>query len=380
MRLALALLLPLAAGSARAAADAPGQATVLVALAHGVESVTIEPQGQVRVAPPKGQAVPLEWKGPLKLTAREGGLRLSTLKLPSETRLEPVDGALIRVGADRHRGALILRLDPGQTVTVVEQVGLEDYLEGVLPFEMDPDWPLEALKAQAVVARSFAYANRGKFGKEGFDLTSDTRSQVYRGVTSVNDNVRRAVSETRGEVLGWGGQLLRVYYHSCCGGHTENAAEAWGGDPKATPRPLRGVKDPWCRLSPNMHWTAYFAWQDVMAAVEERRDLPGPLRSLRIGRRDVAGFVHDFVAAAGKARITVKSSELRSGLGAGELKSTKIVRLVVKRKGLEFVGAGSGHGVGLCQWGARAQAQKGRSYEQILRFYFPGADLSEVTE
>lgn len=374
MTLAAALLL------AAAASAAPSPALVQVALVHGAESATLEPAGEVSLVAPGAAPAPLEWKGALKLLPREGGLRLSKLRVPSETRLVPADGAAIKVGADLHRGALILRLDPGQTVTVVEEVGMEQYLEGVLPFEMDPDWPLEALKAQAVVARTFAYANMGKFRKDGFDLTADTRSQVYRGLTSVNDNVRRAVRETRGEVLGWNGQLLKVYYHACCGGRTENMAEAWGGDPAATPKPLRGVRDPWCEVSPHMHWNAYFAWQDVMTAIEERHDLPGPLRSLKIGHRDIAGYVRDFVARSGKHEVRVKASDLRAALGAGELKSTRIARLVVRKKGLEFYGAGSGHGVGLCQWGARIQAQKGRGYEKILRFYFPGADLSEVAE
>jgi stage II sporulation protein D len=371
-------LLASAAAPLRAEPAAP--ARIQIAIVRQAVSALITPEGSVTVVLPSGKKTPLEWKGELKLTPREGGLRLSQLKLPTETRLEPQDGAVIKVGADRHRGTLILRLDPGQTVTVVEEVAMEDYLEGVLPHEMDPDWPLEALKAQAVVARSFAYANMGKFKKDGFDLTADTRSQMYKGITAVNENVRRAVRDTHGEVLGWHGQLLRVYYHACCGGRTENAAEAWGGDPKATPPPLRGVKDPWCAASPHMRWTAYFAWQDIMEAIEERRRLPGPLKSLKIGRRDVAGYVRDFVARSGKSDVTVKAADLRTSLGAGDLKSIRITRLNVKKKGLEFVGAGSGHGVGLCQWGARLQADKGRSYEQILRFYFPGADLSEVAE
>ena len=376
-----ALPLALLAAAARSAAAEPASpARIQIAIVRQAVSATITPEGSVQVVLPGGKSAPLEWKGELKLTPREGGLHLSQQKLPTETRLVPQDGAVIKVGADRHRGTLILRLDPGQTVTIIEEVAMEDYLEGVLPHEMDPDWPLEALKAQAVVARSFAYGNMGKFKSDGFDLTADTRSQMYRGLTAVNDNVRRAVRDTHGEVLGWNGQLLRVYYHACCGGRTENAAEAWGGDPAATPPPLRGVRDPWCAASPHMRWTAYFDWQDIMAAIEERRRLPGPLKSLKIGRRDVAGYVRDFVARTGKTDLTVKASDLRSSLGAGDLKSIRISRLIVKKKGLEFVGAGSGHGVGLCQWGARLQADKGRKYEQILRFYFPGADLSEVAE
>jgi stage II sporulation protein D len=90
--------------------------------------------------------------------------------------------------------------------------------------------------------------------------------------------------------------------------------------------------------------------------------------------------VRDFVARAGGSDVTVSPADLRSAIGAGELQSLRITHVNVKKKGLEFTGAGSGHGVGLCQWGARLQAEKGRGYEKILRFYFPGADLSEVAE
>lgn len=360
------------------AASAP--VSVQVAIVRQAESALISPQGDVKVVTPEGRSSPLEWKGDLKLEPREGGLRLSQLSLASETRLVPRGGGLIRVGRNLHRGALILRLDPGQTVTVVEELGIEDYIEGILPHEMDPDWPLEALKAQAVVARTFAYANRGKFRKDGFDLTADTRSQVYRGLTDVNERVREAVRSTRGEVLGWDGRLLPVYYHSCCGGRTQSAADAWGGVPGLSPRPLRGVKDPWCAGSPHMRWTAYFSWPDVMAAVERRRRLPGPLKALRIGRRDVAGYVRSFVARVGRDDHDVRASDLRAGLGEADMKSVRVHKVLLRKKGVEFVGSGFGHGVGLCQWGARAQAQKGRSYESILSFYFPGSELSEVVE
>jgi stage II sporulation protein D len=370
----LAALLPLVAPAA--AQGAPSR--IQIAIVRGAPSAQIEPRGDVRVVPPKGRARALAWKGRLTLTPREGGLLLADLRLRTETRLVPQDGAVIRVGRDAYRGTLILRLDPGQTVTIVEDVPLETYLEGVLPWEMDPDWPLEALKAQAVVARTFAYANLGKFRKDGFDLTADTRSQVYRGTAGVNENVRAAVAQTKDEVLGWKGKLLRVYYSSCCGGHTENAAEPWGGDPRETPRPLRGVRDPWCRTSPYMHWSAFFTWQDLMTGIEQVADLPGPLTAFKIAHRDMAGRVLDFVAHAGRRRVDVKSAPLRAALGADQLKSTRITRLVPRNGGVEVYGRGSGHGVGLCQWGARVQAERGRSYERILSFYFPGADLSMV--
>lgn len=353
--------------------------TVQVAIVRQAGSAKIVPEGKVLISQPGAPTKPFEWKGELTLRPREGGLRLADLRLKTETRLVPSEGARIRVGDNPYRGTLILRLDPGQTLTIVEEASIEEYIEGVLPHEMDPGWPLEALKAQAVVARTFTYANMGKFRKDGFDLTADTRSQVYKGATGVNENVRSAVRQTHGEVLGWKGKLLRVYYHACCGGATTDAGAAWGNDGEI-PRPLRGVQDPWCATSPHMKWVAYFAWADLTAAISERRMLNGPLKSLRIGARDAAGYVRTFLAKSGSETVEVRASELRGSLGAGELKSVRVKSVRLLKQGIEFLGGGSGHGVGLCQWGARRQAEKGRNYGQILKFYFPGSDLSEVDE
>lgn len=363
-----------------AASDVAGRGRVSVAIVDSAPSAVIRLDGEADVILPGGRKKPLEWKGELALKPRVGGVRLAETTLPSETRLVPRSGAKVKVGAYEYRGPFILRLDPGQTVSVIEDVAIEDYLEGVLPHEMDPDWPLEALKAQAVVARTFTYANLGKFRKEGFDLTNDTRSQVYKGRALVNENVRSAVRQTRGEVLGWKDKLLPVYYHACCGGHTTDASSPWGAEKKDTPLPLRGVSDPWCKASPHMKWTAYFAWDDLMNAADGVNPLPGPLKALKVGRKDVAGFVLSFLATAGGDSVPLRANDFRARLGAGDLRSLKIRRIDRRSKGLEFQGSGSGHGVGLCQWGARLQAEKGRSYEKILLFYFPGATLSEVSE
>ena len=361
------------------AAVSASASTVQVAIVRQAGSAVIVPEGKVMIAGPGAKPKALEWKGELTLRPREGGLRLADLRLRTETRLIPAEGARIKVGAHLYRGTLILRLDPGQTLTIIEEADVEEYLEGVLPHEMDPGWPLEALKAQAVVARTFTYANMGKFRKDGFDLTADTRSQVYKGLTAVNENVRAAVRQTRGEVLGWKGKLLRVYYHACCGGATTDVGAAWSAEGDI-PHPLKGVRDPWCAASPHMKWTVYFAWAELTAAISEKRMLSGPLKTLRIGARDAAGYVRTFLTRSGGDNVEIKASELRGSLGAGEMNSVRIKSVNVLKKGVEFLGAGSGHGVGLCQWGARLQAEKGRTYGQILKFYFPGSELSEVDE
>jgi len=304
-------------------------------------------------------------------------LSLGPYFLSGEARLEPEgpsDTILLR--GRRTQGILILKANQ-EALAAIEEVGIEDYLLGVLPYEMDPSWPLEALKAQAVVARSFAYSQLGKYRRLGYDLTSDTRSQLYRGRGEAWPRIRRAVEETRGEVMGYRGRILPAYYHACCGGHTTDAASVWGAaEARLSPPPLRGVRDRFCRASPHARWSAYFEDSEILAALQGKRLLAGPLRRLEVALRDAVGYVKSFRAQVGSERLLVGAGDLRRALGNGELRSLRIARLSRRKRGVEFAGSGSGHGVGLCQWGARLQAEKGRRYEQILRFYFPGSLLS----
>ncbi|MFI5350701.1 MAG: hypothetical protein ACHQ2Z_14235, partial [Elusimicrobiota bacterium] len=113
----LAILIAAAGG---VAPEQAAPARIQIAIVRQAVSAAITPEGEVRVVLPSGKTTPLEWKGEMRLTPRDGGVRLSQLKLPTETRLVPQSGAVIKVGSDRHRGTLILRLDPGQTVTIVE--------------------------------------------------------------------------------------------------------------------------------------------------------------------------------------------------------------------------------------------------------------------
>jgi stage II sporulation protein D len=309
----------------------------------------------------------------------EDGLRLGPFSLSSEVRLKPQSpGACLLIGPRRYSGSLILRRNKDATLTAIDELGFEDYLLGVLPHEMEPGWPLEALKAQAVVARSFAYMQIGKYHRAGYDLSSDTRSQVYGGLGEAAPAVRRAVEETHGEVLGYKGQLLDVYYHACCGGHTAHKSAVWKSS--ETPPPLWGVRDKYCESSPHARWSIFLSYSDILAALQKGDFLEGPLRNFQIGRRDMSGYIRNFLTRIGSRSLNLSANDFRTRVGPGTLKSTRISRMRKTSKGILFSGSGSGHGVGLCQWGARLQAEKGRNYEQILRFYFPGSVLSVIEE
>ena len=239
---------------------------------------------------------------------------------------------------------------------------------------MSPSWPPEALKAQAVVARTFALANLGKYHASGFDLSDDSLSQGYGDLDRESAPATEAVRSTRGQVLWWGGSLLPAFFHSCCGGHTLSSAEAWGGGTSA-PKPLRGVGDRWCRESPHAAWTAYFSDEDLLSALQRHGVLAASLHGIRLGRRTGSGHLRDLRLALDDEVRDVRADDLRKWLGSGELKSTKIARVIKKKHGYVFLGRGFGHGVGLCQWGAKSMAEHGKTYRQILKAYFPGADL-----
>ncbi len=377
MRFLLALFL----GAAHAATTPhlPGERLIRIGLVVGARSVSFLPEGDYQVTARDGTRHRLEPNAVYTVFSNGSGLSLGGVELPPQVRLMPVKArATIKIGHRHYHGTLIFRRD-GARVTAIEELGIEEYLLGVLPEEMDPDWPLEALKAQAVVARTFAYTEFGKYRKEGFDLTDDTRSQVYHGVTPKQPKVREAVDETRGEVLGYKGRILQVYYHACCGGHTADAGVVWPS-PYPTPPPLRGVRDYYCRASPFYRWSAFFSTRDILAALEGHHLVGGTLKRFAVGRKSTLGLVRDFVATIGRETIRVKANDLRLALGATEMKSARILRIRRVNGGIEFDGSGSGHGVGLCQWGARIQAERGRGYERILKFYFPGSTLSVIDE
>ena len=373
----LAAALLLVTTTARAAYT---ERLIQIGIMHGVRKTTIKPEGRFAL-----HDVSVRWQQDLlpyksyRVSVDADGVRFGPYQLRGAARLAPLEpGATVLAGPGRYRGSLIIRPGNDETVTIVAELGVEDYLLGVLPHEMEPGWPLEALKAQAVVARTFAYYHLGKYRKSGFDLTSDTRSQVYGGVGAENAAVRRAVSETRGEVLGYQGALLDVYYHACCGGHTADYGQVWGHG--AAPMPLRGVKDRYCPKSPLGRWEAFIPKSDVLAALQSQHMLGGKLQSFRLGRRDAAGYVRSFLAKIRGEAVVVNAEKFRQEVGPTVLRSLRLSAAKLKSRGVEFEGSGSGHGVGLCQWGARIQAEAGRKYETILKYYFPGSTLSVVDE
>jgi stage II sporulation protein D len=216
-----------------------------------------------------------------------------------------------------YRGRMLLSRD-GRAVLVVNSVGLEQYLYGVVPSEMPASWPAEALKAQAVVARS--YALRGRRPTAPYDVFADVRSQVYRGVLSETDATNAAVQATRAQVVMAGGAIAQTFFFSTSGGTTAGNEEAFGGVPISY---LRPVADPHDDHSPYHTWTAQFTQRDAekkLASV-----LSGRLRGLRVATRFPSGRTATVVVRGSDGDQSVSANTVRGLLG---LRSSWITRAV----------------------------------------------------
>lgn len=354
---------------------------VQIGIVQRAASIILRAHGNFSVIDQKtGETHDLRDREPYAVEARPGTIRFGPFLFLGQVRLLPKSSEdYVEVGSGKFHGSLLLRPNSDSTLTLVQETGIEEYLYGVLAKEMSPEWPAEALKAQAVVSRTFTLGNLGKFGRSGFDLSTDDRSQVYGGLEVRAPRATAAVKATEGQVLYYEGKILKAYFHACCGGATSNVGAIWGNSERAE-KPVRGVRDRWCGDSPHMEWTAYFSFVDILAALNRNGRFAAKLKGIGRGKTDASGHLKTLKFYTEGGTQELRASDFRNWMGSGDLKSTNIVRITRRRRGYEFSGRGFGHGVGLCQWGARAMADKGKTYEQILEHYFPGAEVRTLDE
>ncbi len=255
------------------------------------------------------------------------------------------------------------------------ELPLEEYLAGVLAGESSIENELEALKAQAVVSRTFALRNLGRHAREGYDFCSTTHCQRFVVPKErLNAAARRAVAATRGEFLrDQSGESADVYFHAACGGVTANIESLWGVE---APAYLRGVRDDFCATMPHRRWEQTIPTAQLAKALQsdERTNVGAPVKSLMVSKRDATGRA-EWLTIEGARQLKVRGWDFKliigRSLGWQMIKSS---RFEVARVGDGFVfrGGGFGHGLGLCQEGARGAARRGMNYRQIVSFYFPG--------
>ena len=277
----------------------------------------------------------------------------------------PIQELTIEVDGKKYYGGVSVNKGK-DSLTVINLVPLEEYLHGVLAKEMSPSYPLEALKAQAVAARSFALKNRGRHVKEVFDLCSSTHCQVYVGVTDF-DSINRAIDETRGAVLVYKEKLIDTNFHADSGGMTEDVADVWG---RATPylvavREIVQLAKPWTVKVPAKDFSKQLDLDDVKTVKLSKltvgqgasdRTSSGRVQSAQINGKK-------FTGTELRQKFSLPSTLFDMKLDDGEI---------------IFTGYGRGHGVGMSQVGARDYAKEGWSYEKILKHYYKDTKLKKL--
>ena len=288
--------------------------------------------------------------------------------------IQPESSGFIQVNHTPYRGYIAILKRTG--LTVVNYVLVEDYLYGVVPKEMPPSWNVEALRAQSVAARTFALKNRKRHSAEGFDLCSTSHCQVYEGMPAEMRTTTEAVDSTRGEVLFYKGAIMDALFHTDSGGMTESSEYVWG-----SPVPyLRAVTEVQMQTQP---WNRTISMSEFAQKLEKNGRAIGTLKEVRlspltVGKgssdRSPSGRVRSAEFVGTKGRITLSGNELRSTFS---LPST-LFSIRVGKTDINFSGYGSGHGLGLSQWGAKAFADKGKSYKDILFHYYTDVTLEKL--
>ncbi|MFH0839293.1 MAG: SpoIID/LytB domain-containing protein [Candidatus Omnitrophota bacterium] len=280
----------------------------------------------------------------------------------------------ISVNGRYYRGDIVVSKKEG-LLSVINILDIEDYLKGVLFHEVSPKWPIEVLRAQAIVARTFAYYQSMVNKKKEYDVTSDTLSQVYGGLFSEKLKTNIAVDVTRGEILTYDGKVFPAYYHATCGGMTEDSSVLWNIDIP----PLRGTKCDLCNDSPHLAWNAKIALADIERKLRENGFYINGIEDIAIISYTPSGRVYELLIRSQEKEARISAKQFRQVLGSTLIRSAHF-SVYMNGDFAIFKGLGWGHGVGMCQWGAKYLAELGKKASYILKFYYPESETMEIKE
>ena len=354
---------------AQAAPEKVWQPEIRVGLKSGVKQVTLKVSAPcVVVNAAKGtvvQKIPAAEDFVVDFDKMElNAIEIRPEKIPMKDLRTTIDGKEYYGGVTVNKGK--------DALTVINLAPLEEYLRGVVSKEMSPSFPAEALKAQAVAARTFALKNRGRHVKDGYDLCDSTHCQVYIGVAKY-DSVDKAIDETRGAALTFKDKLADTNFHTDSGGMTESVGDVWG----TAVSYLVAVKE---ALQPGEPWTVKVTVKDFSSRFGEGfGDLKSvKLSKLTIGKeakdRTPSGRVKAAQVVGTKKTLSLEGTELRRKFS---LPST-LFDMKVDGDDVVFTGYGRGHGGGMSQVGARDYAKNGWAYEKILAHYYSGTKLKKL--
>ena len=313
-----------------------------------------------------------------------GPRRVATVRAAAAADGVEVDGARangFRLRSDRplllngreYPGPLDL-VKTGEGLAVVNELPLEDYLVGVLRAEVGDKWPPEALRAQAIVARTYAAYHRILGAGKPYHIVASTAHQQYAGRVPPTSPSWAAVRETAGQVLLWEGELFPAFYHTESGGYTEDPRTVFAAPNMPALRPVR------CQFSagsPHFYWSLDLKLADL-AAILRRNDVNvGSVSAIDVTERTPSLRAATVTVHGTRGSVRLRGNDFRRMIGYDTFRST-LFAVAIDAPWARFSGRGYGHGVGMCQWGAKGMAELGRTARQILEFYYPGAVLTTL--
>jgi len=275
--------------------------------------------------------------------------------------------APIRMNGREYDGALEL-IPNGNGLAVVNELPLEDYVVGVLRAEAGDKWPLEALRAQAIVARTYAAYHRVIGAARPYHVVASTANQQYFGRVPTTSPAWGAVRETAGQVLLWEGELFPAFYHTESGGYTEDPRTVFATRNMPALKPVR------CEFSagsPHYYWSLDVRLTDLAEILKRNDSAVGTVTAIEVTERTPSLRAATVAVHGTRGSVRLRGNDFRRMLGYDTFKST-LFAVAVDAQVAHFSGRGYGHGVGMCQWGAKAMAEQGYTARQILDFYYPG--------
>lgn len=279
----------------------------------------------------------------------------------------------IRLNGREYPGTLDI-VRSGEGVALVNELPLEDYVVGVVRAEASEKWPLEMLRAQAIVARTYAAYHRLIAAAKPFHILASTAHQQYAGRVPPTSPIWGAVRDTAGQVLLWEGEVFPAFYHTESGGYTEDPRSVFAA------RNMPGLKPVRCDFSagsPHFYWSLDLRLSELSEALRRHGVPLGSVSAIEVTERTPSLRALVVTVRGDRGSVPLRGNDFRRMIGYDTLKST-LFAVALDGEWARFSGRGYGHGVGMCQWGAKGMAEQGYSARQIIEYFYPGTALGSL--
>ncbi len=278
---------------------------------------------------------------------------------------------LLKLNGLPYRGSLEI-FKTGTKISVINHLTIEEYLFSVVAGEIPSSWPIEALKAQAVASRTFAYHHIMDLKNKNalYDLKATTSSQLYKGASSERKETTKAVTETSGEIMTYNDLVIISFFHSSCGGKTADYKTVWN---IKNLEYLHQVDCNYCSKSPDFEWDASISMNEIKNKIKKVYKFDGKISGITFERE--SGRISEVIIKHDKGIISISGNKFRLLFEPKKIRSLNFVSKKGKT-GILLKGKGWGHGVGMCQWGAKGLSVSGYDYKAILKYYFYNIEFS----